>query len=287
MKNLIFISFLFVVQINFAQQPKIFKIKKFEVATLSDSLKENSGLNFFNNQLFTFNDGGNSSELFHLDIKKGKILKKFTTNLQNKDWEALTNDGTNFYIGDFGNNDGTRKDLKIYKLELDSGNSAKTISFYYPEQKDFTPKNLNNDFDAEAMIYLDGKIHLFTKEWKAKATTHYTLDPENFELQEAKKTETFRTRFLVTDAFFFERKLYLIGYTKKTEVFLQIFQVSEGDYFFTKPSKKYYLGSALSLSQIEGIAVNKDGVYISGENFISPFGILKAKFYFIPDKYFD
>ena len=287
MKNLIFISFLFVFQINFAQQPKIFKIKKFEVATLSDSLSENSGLNFFKDQLFTFNDGGNSSELFHLDIKTGRILKKFTTNLQNKDWEALTNDGTNFYIGDFGNNDGTRKDLKIYKLELDSGSSAKTISFYYPEQKDFTPKNLNNDFDAEAMIYLNGMIHLFTKEWKSKATTHYTLDPENFELQEAKKIETFKTGFVITDASFFEGKLYLIGYTKKTEVFLQVFQVSEGDYFFTKPSKKYYLGSALSLSQIEGIAVNKDGVYISGENFISPFGILKAKFYFIPANYFE
>jgi hypothetical protein len=37
------------------------------------------------------------------------------------------------------------------------------------------------------MIYLNGKIHLFTKEWASKSTTHYTIDPEISEKQEAKK----------------------------------------------------------------------------------------------------
>ena len=102
------------------QQTKTFKIKKFEIAILSDTLKENSGLNFFQNQLFTFNDGGNSSELFQINSQTGKIQHTFKTNLQNTDWEAITNDGNNFYIGDFGNNAGTRKDLKIYKIPFDS-----------------------------------------------------------------------------------------------------------------------------------------------------------------------
>jgi hypothetical protein len=280
------------------QKAKTFKIKKFEIANLSDTLKENSGLNFFQNQLLTFNDGGNSSELFQINSQTGKIQHTFKTNLQNTDWEAITNDGNNFYIGDFGNNAGTRKDLKIYKIPFDSVNSvvrasssnnafASQISFYYPEQKDFTPKNLKNDFDAEAMVFLNGKIHLFTKEWKAKSTTHYTINPENFELQKAQKIETFKTGYVVTDASIFENKLYLVGYTKKTKVYLQIFEISENTLFFNKPSSKYYLGSAFSLSQIEGIAVNSDGICISGEKFVSPIGKVAQKLFFIPHEKFN
>jgi hypothetical protein len=43
-------------------------------------------------------------------------LKTLKVNAKNTDWEALTNDGNNFYIGDFGNNDGSRRDLTIYKV---------------------------------------------------------------------------------------------------------------------------------------------------------------------------
>ena len=282
MKNLLLLFSLLYFHSFFSQKTERFNIKKYQIATLDDSLKESSGLDFFNGNLYTFNDSGNTAELFQISLDSGKIQKKIETNLRNEDWEALCNNGKNFYIGDIGNNQGTRKDLKIYKFPIDSAQNVQTISFYYPEQSDFTPKNLNNDFDAEALVFLDGKIHLFTKEWKSKETTHYILDPTNFELQKAEKKETFKTNFVVTDAAYFEDKLYLIGYTKTTSVFLEIFQRSEDDYFFKKPAKKYKLGSAFSLSQIEGIAVNKNGIYISGEEFKTPLGDRKGKFYFIP-----
>ncbi|WP_417428851.1 hypothetical protein [Halpernia sp.] len=273
-----------------AQKTETFKIKKYQIAILGDSLKESSGLNFFNGKLYTFNDSGNSAELFQISLDSAKIQKKLNTKLRNEDWESLTNDGENFYIGDFGNNLGSRKDLKIYKIPFRDSlvlDSTKTISFYYPEQKDFTPKNLNNDFDGEAMIFLNGKIHIFTKEWKSKETTHYIINPENFENQAAEKIETFKTDFVVTDASYFEDKLYLIGYTKLAKVYLIVFKKSENDTFFRETPKKYYLGSAFSLSQIEGIAVNKDGIYISGEEFHSPLGIKKGQFFFIPFSDFD
>ncbi|MFC6267436.1 hypothetical protein [Frigoriflavimonas asaccharolytica] len=294
----IYIS-LFFTNFYFAQQSHIFKINKYKIAVLSDSLQENSGLTFFKDQLFSINDGGNTSELFQLNAQTGKVIKKHRTYLQNTDWEAITNDNDNFYIGDFGNNNGTRKDLNIYKFPIDSGISvdrtlsvtdgfATSIPFYYPEQTDFRPKNLRNDFDAEAMIFLNGEIHLFTKEWNSKMTTHYLIDSNTFELQAAKKVETFDIGFVVTDASFFDGKLYLIGYTKKTEVFLQIFAVSENvDLFFTKPLQKYYLGSAISLGQIEGIAVNASGIYISAERFLFPFGKTTQKFFHIPHDKLD
>ena len=285
MKNLLVIFTLLIFQITFAQRTQTFKIKKYQVAVLDDSLKESSGLNFYKDKLYTFNDSGNTSELFQINPKTGKIKKKLETNLQNIDWESLTNDGENLYVGDFGNNAGSRKDLKIYKIPFRDSlilDSIKTISFYYPEQNDFIPKNLNNNFDGEAMIYLNGKIHVFTKEWNAKATTHYTINPEDFTKQAAKKVEIFKTNFVVTDSAIFNEKLYLVGYTKTARVYLQIFNKSENDTFFSKQSKKYYLGSAFSISQIEGIAVDKNGIYFSGEYFHSPFGTKKGRLFFIP-----
>ncbi|WP_234110646.1 MULTISPECIES: hypothetical protein [Chryseobacterium] len=290
MKNLLFLFVFFFFQNGFSQQTEFLKIRQYKVAELSDSIRETSGLHFFKNKLYTFNDSGNTSEIFEIDKNSGKILNVIKTNLQNKDWEAMTSDSGTIYIGDFGNNAGARKDLKIYRINLDSlvgtsnaNHDAQVISFYYPEQTDFKPKNINNDFDAEAMVFLNGKIHLFTKEWVSRKTTHYIIDPEVSDQQPARKIENFQIDFAVTDASYFDGKLYLVGYTKKTEVFLSIFTETETGIFFTEKPKKYYLGSSMSIGQIEGIAVNGDGIYISGEEFRTPFGKIKQCFYFVPN----
>lgn len=288
--NKIIILFSILISLSFSAQQDYdwFKISKYRIAVLSDSIKENSGLDFFNNRLFTFNDSGNSSELFEIDKNTGKIHNVFKTNLINKDWEAIASDSTNLYVGDFGNNVGSRKDLVIYKIPVDSTfralsfTSIQQIPFYYPEQKDFTPKNINNDFDAEAIIFLNGKIHVFTKEWVSKATTHYIVDPNIAGNQPAQKVETFPTGYVVTDAAYFDNKLYLVGYTKNTEVFLTIFNQSDPGIFFKEKPEKYYLGSSLNLGQIEGITADENGIYISGEEFNLPIIKVKPYLYFIP-----
>ena len=271
---------------GFAQQADFLKIGRYRVAYLSDSLKETSGLTFFREKLYTINDGGNSSEIFEIDKKSGKILKTIKTGLQNHDWEAIASDSLHLYTGDFGNNVGTRTDLRIYKIPFENSGETKIISFFYPEQKDFSRKVLKTDFDAEALLILNGKIHVFTKEWASKSTTHYVVNPELADNQAAEKTETFRIGFVVTDAAYFDGKLFLIGYTKNTEVFLSVFNESESGVFFSQQPKKYYLGSSLSISQIEGIEMDENGVYISGEEFRTPLGTAKQAFYFIPaDKF--
>ena len=271
---------------GFAQQADFLKIGRYRVAYLSDSLKENSGLSFRNGKLYTINDGGNSSEIFEIEKSSGKVLKTIKTGLKNIDWEAIASDSLYFYTGDFGNNAGTRKDLKIYKIPYDNNSAAQEIPFFYPEQQDFSRKVINNDFDAEAMIVLNGKIHVFTKEWASRSTTHYVLNPEFTENQAAEKTESFKTGFFVTDAAYLQGKLYLIGYTKNTEVFLSVFDETEPGVFFKEQPRKYYLGSSLVIGQIEGIAVDENGVYISGEEFRTPLGTAKQAFYFIPaDKF--
>jgi len=270
----------------FAQQTEFLKIRKHRVGYLDDKIKETSGLNIFNGKLYTFNDSGNDPELFELDETTGSIKNTLKINAKNKDWEALTNDGKNFYIGDFGNNGGTRRDLEIYRLPFGNGepknDSIAKISFYYPDQTEFIPKYTDNDYDAEAMIYLNGKLHIFTKEWTSKSTSHYIVDPEVSEKQKAQKTETYKTNFVVTDAAYFDKKLYLVGYTKKTEVFMDVFTETEPGVFFKEKPRHYYLGSALAVGQIEGIAVDERGIYISGEKFKSKFGKAEPALYFIP-----
>ncbi|WP_294333024.1 hypothetical protein [uncultured Chryseobacterium sp.] len=281
MKKTLVIIALAISTLSFSQQSTLLKIRKYRVGYLDNRIKESSGLSLINGKLYTFNDSGNTPELFELDKKTGNIISTIKINGKNKDWEALTNDGQNFYIGDFGNNGGTRKDLEIYKVPV-KNDSIQLISFEYPEQQEFTPKYSQTDFDAEAMVYLEGKIHLFTKEWGTKATSHYIIDPEIRGKQQAEKTETYKTGFMVTDASYSNKKLYLIGYTKKTEVFLNIFTESSPGVFFNENPEKYYLGSALAIGQIEGIAVDDSGIYISGEKFNSLVGGGKQSLYFIP-----
>jgi len=269
-----------------AQKTDFLKIRKYRVSHLDEQLKESSGLDLMNGQLYTFNDSGNTPDIYQVDRASGNIIRKLPVQAENKDWEALANDGRNFYIGDFGNNAGTRKDLTVYKVPFSEGNLntdvPETIRFYYPQQKEFVPDYGQTDFDAEAMIYLNGKLHIFTKEWSSKATSRYEIDPEVPGVQEAKKKESFKTGFMVTDAAYFEHRLYLIGYTKKTEVFLEVFKETEPGVFFSEAPQKYYLGSALSIGQIEGIAVDGTGIYISGEKFKVSVTHAAQSLYFIP-----
>lgn len=284
MKKLVVLLFLVYFQPAFAQrQPNFFKLKRYRVAYLSDSLRETSGLTLFRGQLLTLNDGGNTSEIFKIDKETGKILAKIQTRFINDDWEAVENDGSNLYIGDFGNNDGSRQNLniKIFRPHGGIPSDAAAIQFFYPEQKDFTSQLLNTDFDAESMVCIDGQLHIFTKEWNSKGVSHYVLDP-SLPSRPAHKTEFYKIGYFVTDAAYFDKKLFLIGYTRKTEVYLSVFDETEPGRFFTSAPKLYYLGSALKVGQIEGIAVEADGMYISGEAFQTPIGKAKQSLYFIP-----
>ena len=153
-KTLIFLNLLISLVI-FSQKTEKLPLRKYKIAVLSDLLRETSGLTFFKDRLYTINDGGNPNIIYEIDKNSGKILKKIQTNFPNKDWEAITNDGENLYIGDFGNNAGNRRDLTIYSI--DNQQEINVIKFSYQNQKDFSVNYLNHDFDAEAMVFINNK----------------------------------------------------------------------------------------------------------------------------------
>ncbi len=140
------------------------------ITELPKKLKENSGMTSYSKSTAWFiEDNGNSDNLYKTDFK-GNIIKHLDVkNAKNTDWEDLSKDKDgNLYIGDFGNNDNTRKNLVILKLpnpDLEEGNriNAKTIKFSYPEQEKFPPKKGNMNYDAEAFFHHDGHLYIFTK----------------------------------------------------------------------------------------------------------------------------
>lgn len=136
---------------------------------LPKDLKEISGWVFANDStLIAHNDGGNDSKIFVLNLD-GSIRHKISvTNAENIDWEDIALDQKNIYIGDFGNNNNTRTDLKILKVSLkkvleNQDVEAKFIEFSYPEQKEFPPKLSEKYFDCEAMSFYNDSLYLFTK----------------------------------------------------------------------------------------------------------------------------
>lgn len=137
---------------------------------LPNAVKETSGLILLNGKLITFNDSGGNAILFAVDTVSGQIVQQFNvSNASNVDWEDIALDEDFVYIGDFGNNSGTRKDLVVYKLSRDDfpqqGHAtipSSRIDFYYPDQNDFT-RSKNHNFDCEAIIASGDSLYLFSK----------------------------------------------------------------------------------------------------------------------------
>lgn len=151
-----------------------------EVATLDSKIRETSGIIVSNkNSIWTHNDSGGKNELYNFD-STGKIIRTvYIKNAKNKDWEDLARDTKgNFYIGDFGNNGNSRKDLRIYKTSspenaADDTLSAEVINFTYEDQLSFPPAAPQQNFDCEAMISFRDSLYIFTKN-RTKPATGYT-----------------------------------------------------------------------------------------------------------------
>jgi hypothetical protein len=242
-------------------------------ATLSSDLHENSGLIFWNDRLWTHNDGGNSSELVELDTAGVIIRKIAVTNATNVDWEDITQDINYVYIGDFGNNaSGNRQNLRIYKIlksAILAGNNvtAEIINFAYSDQTNFTAVASNTtNFDCESMIIFNSKIYLFSKRWTALGTSVYELTTSPGTQTATRINTSTAPSGLVTGADVMEdkRSVALCGYTSGGARFLYLLYDFTGNDFFS--GNRRYVGLN-NFGQTEGIAFrNPEYVYISREN---------------------
>jgi hypothetical protein len=156
------------------------------------SMMEISGIeqdHLFKNYIWSHNDSGDSARIFVTRIpdltKKDQLLKDYYElkiehhqfPIQNIDWEDLALSDQRFlYIGDIGNNFQWRRDLMIYRVDLNAqiktiedlktlkSLKADGIAFEYPNQSEFPPINWDQrKFDAEAMMIKDERLYLINK----------------------------------------------------------------------------------------------------------------------------
>jgi len=132
------------------------------------NLREVSGISVRQGDIWVIEDGGNKDKIYTLD-KKGNVTKSLKIDhAKNEDWEDLAMDKEgNLFIGDFGNNGNSRKNLTIYRVsasELKKKEpNAEKIEFHYPQQKEFPPKKDSLLFDTEGVFHWKDYLYIFTK----------------------------------------------------------------------------------------------------------------------------
>ncbi len=240
------------------------------VAEIPSEAEESSGLILYNNLLWTFNDSGGENKLFGLNFS-GEIVREITIeNAMNTDWEDIAQDDQHIYIGDFGNNNGVRKDLKIYQIkknDMNSGNivTANEIDFSYAEQKDFSFRPLNTPFDCEAITNYKDKLTIFTKNWVDETTAVYQIPKIEGEYA-LSFTDTFNVNGLVTGADISpdEKTLALVGYKDFKPIVWLFSDITEQDFFGGKET--YMKLDEIFSAQTEGICFKgNDTLLISCE----------------------
>ncbi|MEQ8361793.1 MAG: hypothetical protein RH948_02935 [Cyclobacteriaceae bacterium] len=139
-----------------------------KVGSVPKILKETSGLEITSpNSIWSHNDD-TYSFLYNID-STGKLIRAVYINHKNSGWEDLAKDkNNNIYIGGFGNNTNTKKDLRIYKISNPDSiteriTNAEVISFNYSDQKHFPPPAEEMNFDADALISFEESLYVFSK----------------------------------------------------------------------------------------------------------------------------
>ncbi len=191
-------------------------------AELPEEVNETSGLFFHNGRLWTHNDSGGKPILYALDTTTFEVVQRITlSHTKNKDWEDVCTDGVKVYVGDFGNNKGNRRDLKIYTFPLsvipDEGDAiveVDSINFTFDDQTDFTKRKVH-DFDCEAFFATEDFLYLFSKGWETGTTRLYRLSKTPGK-HVAEMINGFDSQGLITGVDYDKenRVLAIVGYVK-------------------------------------------------------------------------
>lgn len=252
--------------------PIIYAQQLTEVIILNSEIKETSGLIYLNQKLITHTDSGGEAALYEIDTITGNISRKVViSNATNIDWEDICFDDTYIYIGDFGNNTGSRTDLKIYRISISDYNTtanntveAEVINFSYLDQTDFTPALNATNFDAEALISYDDKLYIFTKNWKDLRSNIYAVSktPGTYQIS---KIDNINSQGLITGATYntSTTTVVLSGYLFSAFI-IEIYLFNEDQ--FSSGTMDRYTIEPIGSFQIESITpLNDKQYYLTSE----------------------
>lgn len=249
-----------------------------KIGSISGYLGESSGLVLANGSIWSHNDSGNPNHIFKVNPSSGKIEQKLiVTNQNNIDWEDITSDDNYLYIGDFGNNDGDRTDLRVLKIAksqfilstaIEVNVTAEEIRFTYADQTNFNTQS-NHNFDCEGFFSLGDSLYLFTKNRGNEKTKVYHLSKDNGTYSIFPKEE-FNVNGLITGADIDSTSgtIALIGYSPdKYNSFIWYLYDYSNKAFFSGNKRRVEIGTTDTKWQTEGIALaDSNRVFISNEN---------------------
>lgn len=241
------------------------------IAVLPDTLHEISGIQWVGDKIFALNDGGNPEELYVLNAE-GKLERTlFISGVKNVDWEDIAaDDSGNLYIGDFGNNNNNRKNLKIIRipnseLNRDTINNYGVINFTWERQTLFPPPQNELKYDCEAMFWDDDMLFLITKNrtepYDGWMRLHIlTDDPGNqtAKLIDSVNNGAFTSLFSsITGADMQDNKLYALSYTS-----ISIMNRESGSRSFPDSITTIPLNG---IQQFESVAVRDGIIWLANE----------------------
>jgi len=237
-----------------------------KVSDLDTLINETSGLLNINGRIVTHNDSGGKPSFYEIDVTTGNVIRTVTIlNAVNVDIEDIAQDENYIYLSDIGNNSNSRKDQTIYKISKSDYFTkndviAEKIMFSYNEQFDFEKSNGKTNFDAEAVVHMDGNLFLFTKNWGDLKTSVYKIPKEKGKYI-LNRISSLNIEGLVTGADYnsVKKTIVLTGYTNFIPFVVELSNFSTDNPLDGKMVKKtLFLNSS---KQIEGIAFNPDGSY--------------------------
>jgi len=248
------------------------------VVQLEVNLIETSGLLFLNDKVITHNDSGSDSKLYEIDTLTGNISRTVVVdNVTNIDWEDICMDADYIYIGDFGNNAGSRTDLKIYKISISDYNNtlndtvtAETINFNFGNQTSFTSALFTTNFDVEALLSFGDSLYVFTKNWGNSETSYYAISKLQGSYAVNPKG-TINSQGMITGGVYnnLSNEILLCGYTFFQPFVIRISQFLQDD-FENGNIDRFLINVGTSSIQIEGICnYSNEGYYLSSESHLS------------------
>lgn len=271
----------------YAQTDTLYHQTVYPIGVLTPGIAESSGLIYDGGYVWSHNDSGNGPEFFKIDPVTGKIIQIITvTNYPNVDWEDIASDSTYLYMGDIGNNDGVRTDLKVLRILKSQfmGSSAKNInvtaeaiSYSYADQ---TPTSSKNNFNCEALTSLGDSLYIFTKDKGDFQTRVYQL-PKKPGKYVVSPYASYDAKGLVTGVDYNPKthELLLLGYeTGHTNSFICYFSDFQGNKFFSGNSRRVEIGNTNDW-QTEGICFKgNDSLFLSCETSGVPATLYDAAF---------
>ena len=230
-----------------------------KIASLPGEISESSGLVvlFGKDQYLTHNDAGGRPYLYKLN-SKGDLIETIKLELSNVDWEDLTiDDKGNIYIADTGNNENRRRELAIYKVNLDTPDQIQAIRYTYEDQKEYPPARKDRNFDCEGIFWADGNLYLISKDRGASETAKVYRLPDSGGQYAAKLIGSQQIKAPITGAAISpdEKKVVLLS-EEKMHLFSDY---SSAEEFYKGTYQKISLKGA---GQTEGIAFEDDNTLV-------------------------